>query len=260
MSRQNSEYKKDEIMPKTNSKMSPTNTFEHELIISKDGPVGNDKLYKATPLKKGEVIEEGEGSIGCFVAEGRSSLQRLIEDFNLKLAKVENKVDYLERDITDLRQGTDVIYVQLQRKYAKEFNNEVAQLLNALVHANMIELLKDKRSRFANCKLLSFEEVISRSSKEEISRIQKDPTYQKLTSIMNKDFLQAIQQRNKEIHPEEINIEQMSDKSKFIGNAEHLTDEQKKVFFLTKAAFDETIAMDRLDALLKTYKDDRNKT
>ena len=218
-------------MPKTNSKMSPTNTFEHELIISKDGPVENDALYKATPLKKGEVIKEGEGSIGCFVAEGRSSLQKLIEEFGQFKAKVESDNQILNDKINDLRQEKNEIYVQLQRSYAKEFNNDVVQLIYALAHANMIELLKDKRKRFINFKILRFEIVISRSSKKEKARIQKDPTYQKLTSIMNKNFLQVIQQRNKEIHPEDINIEQMSDKSKFIGSAEHLTDEQEKSVF-----------------------------
>ena len=91
--------------------MSPTNTFEHELIISKDGPVENDALYKSNAVEKVKLSRKGEGSIGCFyVAEGRSSLQKLIEEFVSLKRKSKATNQILNDKINDLRQRKEPEY------------------------------------------------------------------------------------------------------------------------------------------------------
>ena len=91
------------------------------------------------------------GSIGCFKPEGRTGT---VDVLNERMSKLEKDINILKKDNSEQKTKIEAYEAQLKNlndknellesiyreKTAIEFNNDVVQLVHALLHAKILEL------------------------------------------------------------------------------------------------------------------------
>ena len=115
-------YKSEDKPAKINKEMPNISLFKHELIESIDAAKSGDKLLAAKPVSSNEEIPEG--SVRCFIAQGRQSTLELV------IQRVEKIDRELKGQIQELQGQNQELHGQIQELHGQnqELNGQIQGL------------------------------------------------------------------------------------------------------------------------------------
>lgn len=263
-SREKSGYKSNDDPAGKNIKMSPVADFRHELVQANKPAKKGDKFYVAKPHSRKKKVPAG--SIGCFKPEGRvgtvdisnermSKLEKDIRILKKDNSEQKTKIETYEAQLKNLNDKNELLESIYREKTAIEFNNDVVQLVHALLHAKILELAENPK--IIKGKLaLRHDDVMKLLTPESRRKIENDPVYIKLIEIMKSGFHKVRRRRNENTHPNTINIEMMVKKTKLvIGDDKlgELPNDSRRCFLTAQNIFNRIKKFDNLENLIEIF-------
>ena len=235
-------YKSDDESFDANNKMSPSQTFNRE-IIQGEGAENGDDLYVAKPHDGSEIPA---GNIGCYIPQGRKgTLETLLENQEKQNQTIKNQNQTIKNQ--------NRIIDQLQ---AKALNNCIVQLIYGLCHAKIVATINNATNLYPGRHLLRFEDVLEDPRVDQATKehLQHDPTYLSLNRIMNHQFWTVVRTRNTEAHPPFIDLEEIEMMFNQVEpGLQNLSLLNQRAFIAAKAVYEKVKFLDELDELVEIY-------
>ena len=240
----NSGYKRERESDDTNNKMSPTNSFVHQLVKVSESAKEGDKFYAVTPLKKNEKLPRG--SLGCYTPENREDV---VDTMTKDIESLKVDVGMLKQLHSDQLAINAKLKQNLDKCLLVILKNKVVQLVRGLCHAEIILTLGiTSPSR----ELLYFDQVVKTLDSASKSRLTNDPTYKQLRYISGPLFKELVDDRNVEVHPKLLDVDEVES---MISEIElgSLSTTEKYCFKIIKTVIKNIKDVRRLHLLLDTY-------
>ncbi|TEB18756.1 hypothetical protein C9890_0330 [Perkinsus sp. BL_2016] len=253
-------YKSEDNPAKINKEMPNISLFKHELIESIDAAKSGDKLLAAKPVSSNEEIPEG--SVRCFIAQGRQSTLELV------IQRVEKIDRELKGQIQELQGQNQELHGQIQELQGKnqelqgknqelkdinekmlvcQLTNDMVQLVYGVGHAKMMLMFKDE-AIVKGKRVIYINEVLKEANEEQKLRLKKDTTVKSLEKIMNHDFRLLVESRNSEVHPRTIDIKWIEKRISLLssGSGNFLSPAEKKNVLIADKILEKIQQIDEL--------------
>ena len=248
----NSGYKRERESGDANKNMSPTNSFVHQLVKVTEPAKEGDKFYVVTPLlKKEEKLPKG--SFGCYTPECREDVLDVMRK-EIESLKLTSKIQGEEIKTMKKLHSNQLAINANQKKNLDKcllviLKNKVVQLVRGLCHAEIILTLG---IRTPSRELLYFDQVIKTLDGASKSLLTNDPTYKQLRYISGSLFRELVVDRNIEVHPKLLDVDEVES---MISEIElgSLSTTEKYCFKTIKTVFKNTKDVRRLHLLVDTY-------
>lgn len=231
-------YKKDDFSTQENNIMSPHNTFRNE-ICSDAELADDDIMYIARLHEPNEPIPEG--SIGCFKAVGRPSINDKMDAMMDMMRSMQLQIDGLKKK--DEEQSLHIYALMM-----KNFRNDVVQLYYAANEGFVCKNVDNAAQRFGK-RNLKVDNIFNQlSAKEQQEIINKLMDY----GERNQSFLDTLQKRNHETHPNFMSVDLMRTYRNKVNEMNSL-ELQCALDPVAIKAFDELIEIPELDDLICAF-------
>ena len=186
--------------------MAPVpNTFNHELVSSINGAQQGDKLYSVTEIASQDELPTG--SIGTFIPEDRMSFSDMFMEMRMTVQEHTHELVNLREIIASQKELIKSQKRSIQRLNVQVLINQVVQLVFAVVHAKVLELVPWGKNIFEGISF-KFTDIIKSDNvhSEKKNEMLGDDTYLQINSLMDEGFWYLVENRNTEAHPREINF------------------------------------------------------
>ena len=210
-------YKKGAASNEDEANMSPVPTFNSEISLNSGKIKSDDVKCASKVLENGEKVPDGY--LGSFIPQNCKSLSQRVKSISQRFKKQKRNIEILEEENAYMKELSLYKLQNLMVKYTYQVQNEL-----------LCRRFQDLETHF-DSQDITFANIKNLLSEEEFMEYKQSSEWKEMKRINGRGSLfQTIkEQRNINVHPENIDITEIKLNQRLLGTGRNLEASSKEL-------------------------------